>query len=98
MCAGDQGSTTRLQEQLAKLVGGEAIIKVRAATETEMKGKKARVEDAMHAAKAAVEDGIVPWGGVALLRSATALDTLDLDGDQQLGVQIIRRALEEPMR
>jgi chaperonin GroEL len=88
----------KLQERLAKLVGGVAIIKVGAATETEMKEKKARVEDAMHATKAAVEEGIVPGGGVALLRSATALDTLALDEDQQLGVKIIRRALEEPMR
>ena len=88
----------KLQERLAKLVGGVAVIKVGAATETEMKEKKARVEDAMHATKAAVEEGIVPGGGVALLRSATALDTLDVEGDQQLGVKIIRRALEEPMR
>ena len=84
----------KLQERLAKLVGGVAVIKVGAATETEMKEKKARVEDAMHATKAAVEEGIVPGGGVALLRSATALDTLDVDGDQQLGVKIIHRALE----
>ena len=88
----------KLQERLAKLVGGVAVIKVGAATETEMKEKKARVEDAMHATKAAVEEGIVPGGGVALLRSAAALDTLDVDGDQQLGIKIIRRALEEPMR
>ena len=88
----------KLQERLAKLVGGVAVIKVGAATETEMKEKKARVEDAMHATKAAVEEGIVPGGGVALLRSATALDTLAVEGDQQLGVKIIRRALEEPMR
>ncbi len=88
----------KLQERLAKLVGGVAVIKVGAATETEMKEKKARVEDAMHATKAAVEEGIVPGGGVALLRAATALDTLKADHDQQLGVNIIRRALEEPMR
>ena len=88
----------KLQERLAKLVGGVAVIKVGAATETEMKEKKARVEDAMHATKAAVEEGIVPGGGVALLRSATALDALAAEGDQQLGVNIIRRALEEPMR
>jgi len=88
----------KLQERLAKLVGGVAVIKVGAATETEMKEKKARVEDAMHATKAAVEEGIVPGGGVALLRSAEALETLTVDGDQQLGVNIIRRALEEPMR
>ena len=88
----------KLQERLAKLVGGVAVIKVGAATETEMKEKKARVEDAMHATKAAVEEGIVPGGGVALLRSAAALDALAAEGDQQLGVNIIRRALEEPMR
>jgi len=88
----------KLQERLAKLVGGVAIIKVGAATETEMKEKKARVEDAMHATKAAVEEGIVPGGGVALLRSALALDDLNLSGDQQIGVNIMRRALEEPMR
>jgi len=88
----------KLQERLAKLVGGVAVIKVGAATETEMKEKKARVEDAMHATKAAVEEGIVPGGGVALLRAAKALDTLKADDDQQLGVNIIRRALEEPMR
>ena len=88
----------KLQERLAKLVGGVAIIKVGAATETEMKEKKARVEDAMHATKAAVEEGIVPGGGVALLRGAAGLDSLALDGDQQVGVNIIKRALEEPMR
>ena len=88
----------KLQERLAKLVGGVAVIKVGAATETEMKEKKARVEDAMHATKAAVEEGIVPGGGVALLRSQTALADLKLEGDQQIGVNIIRRALEEPMR
>src|SRR5712692_8703272 len=88
----------KLQERLAKLVGGVAVIKVGAATETEMKEKKARVEDAMHATKAAVEEGIVPGGGVALLRSAAVLQTLKLEGDQQLGVNIIRRAIEEPMR
>ena len=88
----------KLQERLAKLVGGVAIIKVGAATETEMKEKKARVEDAMHATKAAVEEGIVPGGGVALLRGTQALDDLQTEGDQQLGVNIIRRALEEPMR
>ena len=88
----------KLQERLAKLVGGVAIIKVGAATETEMKEKKARVEDAMHATKAAVEEGIVPGGGVALLRAAKALETLALEGDQQIGVNIIHRALEEPMR
>jgi chaperonin GroEL len=88
----------KLQERLAKLVGGVAIIKVGAATETEMKEKKARVEDAMHATKAAVEEGIVPGGGVALLRAAKALDGLKLTGDQLVGLQIVRRAIEEPMR
>ncbi|MBI2189337.1 MAG: chaperonin GroEL [Acidobacteria bacterium] len=88
----------KLQERLAKLVGGVAVIKVGAATETEMKEKKARVEDAMHATKAAVEEGIVPGGGVALLRGAKALDNLKLAGDQLVGLQIVRRALEEPMR
>jgi chaperonin GroEL len=88
----------KLQERLAKLVGGVAVIKVGAATETEMKEKKARVEDAMHATKAAVEEGIVPGGGVALLRASKALDKLKLEGDQQIGVNLIRRAIEEPMR
>ena len=88
----------KLQERLAKLVGGVAVIKVGAATETEMKEKKARVEDAMHATKAAVEEGIVPGGGVALLRSQTQLADLKLEGDQQIGVNILKRALEEPMR
>ena len=88
----------KLQERLAKLVGGVAVIKVGAATETEMKEKKARVEDAMHATKAAVEEGIVPGGGVALLRGVRALDKLTLEGDQQIGVNILKRALEEPMR
>jgi chaperonin GroEL len=88
----------KLQERLAKLVGGVAVIKVGAATETEMKEKKARVEDAMHATKAAVEEGIVPGGGVALLRGGRALDKLKLDGDQAVGLQIIKRAIEEPMR
>jgi chaperonin GroEL len=88
----------KLQERLAKLVGGVAVIKVGAATETEMKEKKARVEDAMHATKAAVEEGIVPGGGVALVRSGKALDKLKLEGDQAVGLQIIRRAIEEPMR
>ena len=88
----------KLQERLAKLVGGVAVIKVGAATETEMKEKKARVEDAMHATKAAVEEGIVPGGGVALLRGARALEKLSLSGDQQIGVDILTRALEEPMR
>ena len=88
----------KLQERLAKLVGGVAVIKVGAATETEMKEKKARVEDAMHATKAAVEEGIVPGGGVALMRAANALDKLKLKGDQLIGLQIIKRAIEEPMR
>jgi len=88
----------KLQERLAKLVGGVAIIKVGAATETEMKEKKARVEDAMHATKAAVEEGIVAGGGVALLRASKVLQTLTLEGDEQLGVKIVLRAIEEPMR
>ncbi len=88
----------KLQERLAKLVGGVAIIKVGAATETEMKEKKARVEDAMHATKAAVEEGIVPGGGVALLRASRVLETLKLGGDEQIGVKIVIRAVEEPMR
>ncbi len=87
----------KLQERLAKLVGGVALIKVGAATETEMKEKKARVEDAMHATKAAVEEGIVPGGGVALLRCTSVLETLN-DGDEAVGVRIVRRALEEPLR
>jgi chaperonin GroEL len=88
----------KLQERLAKLVGGVAVIKVGAATETEMKEKKARVEDAMHATKAAVEEGIVPGGGVALIRASKVLDSLKLGGDQQIGVNIVRRAIEEPLR
>jgi chaperonin GroEL len=88
----------KLQERLAKLVGGVAVIKVGAATETEMKEKKARVEDAMHATKAAVEEGIVPGGGVALLRASKVLTNLKLGGDQQIGVNIVARAIEEPMR
>jgi chaperonin GroEL len=88
----------KLQERLAKLVGGVAVIKVGAATETEMKEKKARVEDAMHATKAAVEEGIVPGGGVALLRCVRALDGLKLDHDQQVGADIVKRAVEAPMR
>ena len=88
----------KLQERLAKLVGGVAVIKVGAATETEMKEKKARVEDAMHATKAAVEEGIVPGGGVALIRAGKALDGLKLEGDQKVGADIIRKAIEEPLR
>jgi len=88
----------KLQERLAKLVGGVAQIKVGAATETEMKEKKARVEDAMHATKAAVEEGIVPGGGVALVRCIPALQKLKGDGDEQIGINIVKRALEEPLR
>ncbi|MBA3247102.1 MAG: chaperonin GroEL, partial [Pyrinomonadaceae bacterium] len=94
----------KLQERLAKLVGGVAVIRVGAATETELKEKKARVEDAMHATRAAVEEGIVPGGGVALVRAAKALDKFkanaDGEGDQdeQIGVSIVKRALEEPLR
>jgi chaperonin GroEL len=94
----------KLQERLAKLVGGVAVIKVGAATETEMKEKKARVEDAMHATRAAVEEGIVPGGGVALVRAAKALEKYEInkagegDSDEQIGVNIVRRALEEPLR
>jgi chaperonin GroEL len=88
----------KLQERLAKLVGGVAVIKVGAATEVEMKEKKARVEDAMHATRAAVEEGIVPGGGVALVRAAAALDALKIDEAEQVGLTIVRRALEEPAR
>jgi chaperonin GroEL len=92
----------KLQERLAKLVGGVAVIKVGAATETEMKEKKARVEDAMHATRAAVEEGIVPGGGVTLVRAAKVLDKFDVakdgDADEQIGVSIVKRALEEPLR
>ncbi|HEX7680786.1 MAG TPA: chaperonin GroEL [Thermoanaerobaculia bacterium] len=88
----------KLQERLAKLVGGVAVIKVGAATETEMKEKKARVEDAMHATKAAVEEGIVPGGGVALLRCVAAVEAIKAEGDVKVGVNVIRRALEEPFR
>jgi chaperonin GroEL len=88
----------KLQERLAKLVGGVAVIKVGAATETELKEKKARVEDAMHATRAAVEEGIVPGGGVALLRCVPAVEKLKLEGDEAIGCNILRRALEEPLR
>ncbi len=88
----------KLQERLAKLVGGVAVIRVGAATETEMKEKKARVEDALNATRAAVEEGIVPGGGVAYIRCLKALDNLKLEGDQQIGVDIVRKALEEPLR
>ncbi|WP_428268015.1 chaperonin GroEL [Haliangium sp.] len=88
----------KLQERLAKLVGGVAVIRVGAATEVEMKEKKARVEDAMHATRAAVEEGIVPGGGVALIRTIANLDKLSFDDDRRFGVNIVRRALEEPLR
>ena len=88
----------KLQERLAKLVGGVAVIKVGAATETEMKEKKARVEDAMHATRAAVEEGIVPGGGVAFIRALASLEGMKLEGDEQIGLNIVRRALEEPLR
>jgi chaperonin GroEL len=89
----------KLQERLAKLVGGVAVIRVGAATETEMKEKKARVEDAMHATRAAVEEGIVPGGGTALLRASSVLDSLNLDDhDEQVGVKIVKRSLEAPLR
>jgi chaperonin GroEL len=88
----------KLQERLAKLIGGVAVINVGAATETEMKEKKARVEDALNATRAAVEEGIIPGGGVALLRVIPALEKLKLEGDQQFGVNIVKRALEEPIR
>jgi len=88
----------KLQERLAKLAGGVAVVKVGAATETAMKEKKARVEDSLNATRAAVEEGIVPGGGVALLRAAKAIDSLKLEGDEKTGAQIVRRALEEPIR
>jgi chaperonin GroEL len=88
----------KLQERLAKMVGGVALIKVGAATETELKEKKARVEDAMHATKAAVEEGIVPGGGVALVRAQKSLEKLTLEGDEKIGADIVKRAIEEPMR
>jgi chaperonin GroEL len=88
----------KMQERLAKLAGGVAVIKVGAATETEMKEKKDRIEDALHATRAAVEEGIVAGGGVALIRAQKAVDALELEGDQRLGLQIVRRALEEPLR
>src|SRR5262249_46104604 len=88
----------KLQERLAKLAGGVAVIKVGAATETEMKERKARIEDAMHATKAAVEEGIVPGGGVAYLRAQKSLEGLKLEGDQQIGADIVLRSLEEPLR
>src|SRR5256884_104517 len=88
----------KLQERLAKLVGGVAVIKVGAATETELKEKKARVEDAMHATRAAVEEGIVPGGGVALIRASAVLDKLDVSDDERFGVKIVKKAIEEPLR
>jgi chaperonin GroEL len=88
----------KLQERLAKLVGGVAVIKVGAATETEMKEKKARVEDALNATRAAVEEGIVPGGGVAYIRALPALEKVKLDGDEQIGVNIVKKAIEEPMK
>jgi chaperonin GroEL len=88
----------KLQERLAKLVGGVAVIKVGAATETEMKEKKARVEDALNATRAAVEEGIVPGGGVAYLRTLPCLDKMNLEGDEQVGVRIVKKALEEPLK
>ena len=88
----------KLQERLAKLSGGVAVIRVGAATEVEMKEKKARIEDALHATRAAVEEGILPGGGVAFIRAASALDSVEVEGDQRFGVQIIRRAIEEPLR
>jgi chaperonin GroEL len=88
----------KLQERLAKLAGGVAVINVGAATETEMKEKKARVEDALHATRAAVEEGIVPGGGVALIRAQKAIDTLKLEGDEKIGAEIVRRAVEQPLR
>jgi chaperonin GroEL len=88
----------KLQERLAKLAGGVAVINVGAATETEMKEKKARVEDALHATRAASQEGIVPGGGVALIRTIPALDKLKLEGDEKIGVDIVKRALEEPLR
>jgi chaperonin GroEL len=88
----------KLQERLAKLVGGVAVIKVGAATETEMKEKKARVEDALNATRAAVEEGIVPGGGVAYIRTLPGLEKAKLAGDQQIGINIVKRAIEEPLR
>ena len=88
----------KLQERLAKLAGGIAVISVGAATETEMKEKKARVEDALHATRAAVEEGIVPGGGVALIRAQKALDNVKLEGDEKTGLEIVRRAVESPFR
>jgi chaperonin GroEL len=88
----------KLQERLAKLAGGVAIINIGAATETEMKERKARVEDSLHATRAAVEEGVIPGGGVALLRSNSAIDLLKLEDDEEVGAAIVKRALEEPTR
>jgi chaperonin GroEL len=88
----------KLQERLAKLAGGVAVINIGAATETEMKEKKARVEDALHATRAAVEEGIIPGGGVAFLRAIPALEKMKLEGDEAIGVSILKKALEEPIR
>jgi chaperonin GroEL len=88
----------KLQERLAKLTGGVAVIKVGAATEIEMKEKKMRVEDALHATKAAAQEGVVPGGGVALLRASKSLGSLEVEGDEKTGVEILRRAMEEPLR
>jgi chaperonin GroEL len=88
----------KLQERLAKLAGGVAVINVGAATETEMKEKKARVEDALHATRAAVEEGIVPGGGTALIRAQSAIDSVKLTGDEATGADIVRRAIEAPLR
>src|SRR5206468_12346474 len=88
----------KLQERLAKLVGGVAVIKVGAASETERKEKKARVEDEMHATRAAFEEGIVPGGGVALARCVPALDKVRSEGDEQIGINVVKRALQEPLR
>jgi chaperonin GroEL len=88
----------KLQERLAKLVGGVALVRVGAATEVEMKEKKARVEDALHATRAAVEEGVVPGGGVALLRASSVLASLRVNDEEKVGVQIVRRAIEEPLR
>src|SRR5207247_8553127 len=88
----------KLQERLAKLVGGVAVVRVGAATEVEMKEKKARVEDALHATRAAVEEGIVPGGGVALIRAAGSLQKLTVSDEERFGVNIVKRAIEEPLR
>jgi chaperonin GroEL len=88
----------KLQERLAKLSGGVAVIKVGAATEVELKDKKARVEDALHATRAAIEEGIIPGGGATLVRAASVVDELGLEGDQKVGAEILRRALQEPLR